>query len=333
MNVLQALNGSLHACMAESEQVYFLGEDILEPYGGAFKVARGLSTTYPDRVITTPVSEAGIVGIGIGMALRGLKVVVEIMFGDFIALAADQIINHAAKLRWMSEDKALIPLVIRTPMGGGRGYGPTHSQTLEKHFLGVPGLRVLAVSSIDDPGRLLKSAILEDDDPILFIEHKLLYAKTIQSINQTSEFNLRKSGERYPAYHLKVAGSPPSTLTITAYGYMAELALQAVQRLAFEHEIFADLVVPTQLSPFNLNILLESLAHTGRLLTIEEGSHTHGWGAEVVAHAVEAHGPGLHAKRLAARDMPIPASGPLEKSVIPDVEDIIEAAKGITGQK
>jgi pyruvate/2-oxoglutarate/acetoin dehydrogenase E1 component len=333
MNVLQALNNSLHACMAESEQVFFLGEDILEPYGGAFKVARGLSTTYPDRVITTPVSEAGIVGLGIGMAVRGLKVVVEIMFGDFIALAADQIINHAAKLRWMSEDKVRLPLVIRTPMGGGRGYGPTHSQTLEKHFLGVPGLRVLAVTSIDDPGGLLKSAILEDDDPILFIEHKLLYAKTIQPFNQTSEFTLQKSGERYPVYHIKVAGSPPPTLTITAYGYMAELALQAVQRLAFEHEIFADVVVPTQLSPFNLNLLLESLAHTGRLLTIEEGSHTHGWGAEVVARAVEAHGPGLQAKRLAARDMPIPASGPLEKSVIPDVEDIIKAAKGIPGQK
>ena len=333
MNVLQALNSSLHACMDESDQVYFLGEDILEPYGGAFKVARGLSTTYPDRVITTPVSEAGIVGIGIGMALRGLKVVVEIMFGDFIALAADQIINHAAKLRWMSEDKARIPLVIRTPMGGGRGYGPTHSQTLEKHFLGVPGLRVLAVTSIGDPGRLLKRAILEDDDPILFIEHKLLYAKTMQPFNQTSEFILQKSGDRYPVYHLKIAGSPPTTLTITAYSYMAELALQAVQRLAFEHEIFADLVVPTQLSPFDLNLLLESLAHTGRLLTIEEGSHTHGWGAEVVAQAVETHGPRLQAKRLAARDMPVPASGPLEESVIPNVEDIIWAAKDITAQK
>jgi pyruvate/2-oxoglutarate/acetoin dehydrogenase E1 component len=282
-------------------------------------------------VITTPVSEAGIVGLGIGMALRGLKVVVEIMFGDFIALAADQIINHAAKLRWMSEDKVRIPLVIRTPMGGGRGYGPTHSQTLEKHFLGVPGLRVLAVTPVGDPGRLLKSAILEDDDPILFIEHKLLYAKTIQTLDESSEFNIQKSGERYPVYHLKIDGAPPPTLTITAYGYMAELARQAVQRLAFEYEIFADLVVPTQLSPFDLDVLLESLAHTGRLLTLEEGSHTHGWGAEVVAYAVEALGPRLQAKRLAARDMPIPASGPLEKSVIPDVEDIIRAAKEFTG--
>ncbi|UCF61381.1 MAG: hypothetical protein JSV37_01520 [Anaerolineaceae bacterium] len=327
MNVLQALNGSLHACMAESERVYFLGEDILDPYGGAFKVAQGLSTAYPDRVITTPVSEAGIVGLGIGMALRGLNVVVEIMFGDFIALAADQIINHAAKLRWMSEDKVRIPLVIRTPMGGGRGYGPTHSQTLEKHFLGVPGLRVLAVTTIDDPGSLLKHAILEDNDPILFIEHKLLYTKALQPLNETSEFNLEKSGERYPVYRLKVAGSPPPTLTITAYGYMAELACQALQRLAFEYEVFADLVVPTQISPFDHHLLLESLAHTNRLLTVEEGSHTHGWGAEVLARVVEALGPRLQAKRVAALDMPIPTSGPLEKTVIPDVEGIIQAAR------
>jgi pyruvate/2-oxoglutarate/acetoin dehydrogenase E1 component len=313
--------------MAESERVYFLGEDILDPYGGAFKVAQGLSTAYSDRVITTPVSEAGIVGLGIGMALRGLNVVVEIMFGDFIALAADQIINHAAKLRWLSEDKVHVPLVIRTPMGGGRGYGPTHSQTLEKHFLGVPGLRVLAVTSIDDPGRLLKRAILEDDDPILFIEHKLLYAKAIQPLNETSEFNLEKSGERYPVYRLKVAGSPPPSLTITAYGYMAELARQALKRLAFEYEVFADLVVPTQISPFDHHLLLESLAHTNRLLTIEEGSYTHGWGAEVLARAIEAHGPRLQAKRVAALDMPIPTSGPLEKSVIPDVERIIKAAR------
>ena len=121
-----------------------LGEDVLDPYGGAFKVTRGLSTAFPERVQTTPISEAGIVGVAAGMALRGLRPVVEIMFGDFITLAADQLVNHAAKFRWMYNDQVRVPLVIRTPMGGRRGYGPTHSQTLEKLFLGVPGLKVLA---------------------------------------------------------------------------------------------------------------------------------------------------------------------------------------------
>ncbi|MFP3852776.1 MAG: alpha-ketoacid dehydrogenase subunit beta, partial [Anaerolineales bacterium] len=162
MKVLEALNGALRDCLARDERVHFLGEDILDPYGGAFKVAQGLSTEFPDRVHSTPVSEAAIVGAGTGMALRGRLPVVEIMFGDFITLAADQLINHASKLRWMSNNQVQVPLVVRTPMGGHRGYGPTHSQTLERLYLGVPGLRVVAASATIDPGAMLSAAILND---------------------------------------------------------------------------------------------------------------------------------------------------------------------------
>ncbi len=133
-------------------------------------------------MLTTPISEAGIVGVASGMALRGLRPVVEIMFGDFLTLAADQVINHAAKFRWMYNEQARVPLVIRTPMGGRRGYGPTHSQTLEKHFLGTPGLRVLAPCALGEPGKLLLQAILEDDDPVLFVENKLLYLLPVQEV-------------------------------------------------------------------------------------------------------------------------------------------------------
>jgi len=324
--VLDALNDALYTCLAECEQVYFLGEDILDPYGGAFKVSRGLSTAFPDRVITTPVSEAGIVGLGVGMAVRGLRTVVEIMFGDFVTLAADQLINHAAKFRWISGDAVRVPLVVRTPMGGRRGYGPTHSQTLEKHFLGVPGLRVVAVSALDDPAGLLRGAVLDDDDPVLFVEHKLLYSCPVIPIGDSSEFSVQRMGDRYPAYNLTVAGTPSPSLTLAAYGYMAELARQAVQRLAFEHEVFAELVVITELSPLDLDPLVASLARTGRLLVIEEGSRALGWGAEVISRMVEAYGPGLRARRLAALDMPVPAAGPLEAAVLPDEGDIVKAA-------
>jgi pyruvate/2-oxoglutarate/acetoin dehydrogenase E1 component len=324
--VLDALNGALLSCFKTSDRVYFLGEDILDPYGGAFKVARGLSTAFPDRVITTPVSEAGIVGLGVGMALRGLRVIVEIMFGDFLPLAADQIINHAAKMRWMSNDTVRVPVVIRSPMGGRRGYGPTHSQTLEKHFLGVPGLRVVAASTLDDPGVLLTRCILEDDDPVLFIEHKLLYTRPIRKLEDQSMFTLTKNGGSYPTYQLTVTGSPASHLTMTAYGYMAEIACEAIQRLAYEHEIFTELIVPTQLSPFEFHSLVESLTRTRRLLTLEEGSLTGGWGAEVVARVSEAYDLGLQIRRLAAQDMPIPASKSLEEAVLPDVELVIETA-------
>jgi pyruvate/2-oxoglutarate/acetoin dehydrogenase E1 component len=348
--VLESLNAALHRLYADDERVVLIGEDVLDPYGGAFKVTRGLSTAYPDRVLTTPVSEAGIVGVGAGMALRGLRPVVEIMFGDFLTLAADQLINHAAKFRWMYNEQVSLPLVIRTPMGGRRGYGPTHSQTLEKLFMGVPGLRLLAPTALGDPGELLYSAVCTTDAPILFIENKLLYNQPLH--DEDLDFVIEPSspipyspegmgakgvGENHsPAYCLSLRDAPPSVLTLTAYGYMAELALQAARRLAYEHEVFTELLVFTELSPFTLgdltlrakldHPLTSSLQRTGRLLTIEEGTYTLGWGAEVVARSAEALGPQLKAaRRLAARDLPVPASGPLEAVVLPGVDEIVRA--------
>src|SRR5512138_978221 len=165
--VLERLNYALHHAMETDERVYLLGEDILDPYGGAFKVARGLSTKFPERVLTTPISEAAILGVANGMALRGLRPVAEIMFGDFVTLVADQIINHAAKFRWMYNDQVRVPLVVRAPMGGRRGYGPTHSQTLEKLFLGVPGLQMIAPCEFGNPGELLHQAIVKTEDPLI----------------------------------------------------------------------------------------------------------------------------------------------------------------------
>jgi pyruvate/2-oxoglutarate/acetoin dehydrogenase E1 component len=134
MRVVESINRALHELMAADPRLVVLGEDITDPYGGAFKVTRGLSSAYRDRVWTTPISEGGIVGMAAGMALKGRPTIVELMFGDFIALAADQIINHATKFRWMYNDQVEVPMIIRAPMGGRRGYGPTHSQSLEKHF-------------------------------------------------------------------------------------------------------------------------------------------------------------------------------------------------------
>src|SRR5512136_2157509 len=146
--VLESLNNGLHQAFSMEPNVYLLGEDILDPYGGAFKVTRGLSSRFPDRVLTTPISEAAIIGVASGMALRGLRPVAEIMFGDFLTLCADQLVNHASKFRWMYNDNVHVPMVVRAPMGGRRGYGPTHSQSLEKMFLGVPGMKVVAPNSL-----------------------------------------------------------------------------------------------------------------------------------------------------------------------------------------
>jgi pyruvate/2-oxoglutarate/acetoin dehydrogenase E1 component len=330
--VLDSLTHGLRASLAESDRVVFLGEDVLDPYGGAFKVARGLSTEFPGRVLTTPVSEAGIVGLGAGMALRGLRPVVEIMFGDFLTLATDALLNHAAKFRWMSHDQVRVPLVVRTPMGGRRGYGPTHSQSLEKHLLGAPGLRTLAASALGDPGDLLHSAILKQDDPLLFIEHKALYSLPVSEPGVSGEFRIERHGEPWPVYRVSLEGAPAPVLTFAAYGYMAHLAQQALRRLAYEREVFSELVVFTELSPFVPNLLWVCAGKTRRLLTVEEGTRMMGWGAEVVARAAEAL-PGVACARLAAADLPIPASGPLEDAVLPQVDDLVRAALRLAGKE
>jgi len=331
--VLDSLNQGLLAALKADPTVHLLGEDILDPYGGAFKVTRGCSTAYPERVIPTPISEAGLAGVTAGMALRGLRPVLEIMFGDFTTLLADQLINHISKFRWMYNDSVTLPLVIRTPMGGHRGYGPTHSQSLEKLFLGVPGLTVLAPVNIsngtDSPGHLLKNAILHTDSPVLFVENKLQYLLPLHNNEDLVDFDVEirydpsDAEQQYPIYVLRIKGAPSASVSMSAYGYSAELARQAQLKLAFEEEIFSELIIPTRLSPFALQPLLDSVARTGKVLLIEEGTRTMGWGAEVAALLAETLGDKLkNVKRLAALETPIPAAVSLEKGMLPQQMDV-----------
>jgi pyruvate/2-oxoglutarate/acetoin dehydrogenase E1 component len=333
MTVLDSLNSALRHALETDPRVYLLGEDILDPYGGAFKVTRGLSTAFSERILTTPISEAAIVGAATGMALRGLRPVAEIMFGDFVTLIADQVVNHAAKFRWMYNDQVRVPLVVRLPMGGRRGYGPTHSQSLEKMFLGVPGLKVVAPNTLGDPGRLLVAAIA-DDDPVLFVEHKLLYPRPLLEARKGElvDYEIQPFGEPFTSYALQVMGYTPR-LTIATYGYNFELARQAALELMIEREVFSELVVFSQLSPFEINPLLDSLSRTHRLLTVEEGGLTLGWGAEILARVAEySQESGRYGfRRLAALDLPIANSRPLEDAILPSVEQIVNAALGMCG--
>ncbi len=346
--VLENLNLALQRAMQMDERAVLIGEDILDPYGGAFKVTQGLSSAFPERVLSSPISEAGIVGIAAGMALRGLRPVVEIMFGDFVTLAADQLVNHIAKFRWMYNDQVRVPLVIRTPMGGRRSYGPTHSQTLEKLFLGVPGLKVIAPCALQvvklageqvDAGQLLLNAIT-DDDPVLFVENKLLYLSRLQTPETLPDFDLvlcppapphpGSPASDYPAFQLTIKGAPPASLTLVAYGHMSELVRAAALRLAYESEIFTEIVIPAQLAPFQgpVQAIQASVQRTQRILIAEEGTLSLGWGAEILARIAEE--PGIYlkaARRVAARELPVPASSVLEDAVLPAVEDIIAAAR------
>ena len=325
--VLDQLNHALHHVLEADERVFLLGEDILDPYGGAFKVTRGLSTKFPQRVLTTPISEAAMLGVANGMALRGLRPVIEVMFGDFITLMADQLINHAAKFRWMYNEQVRVPIVVRAPMGGRRGYGPTHSQSLEKLFLGVPGLRVVAPNCLGDPADLLEYAIRHDDDPVLFIEHKLLYTRPLLEPGKSDllDWDINKFGDVYSSYLLQILAQVVPCLTIATYGYNFELALATANELMYEHEIFVEIVLFSQLSPFALSPLVDSLQRTRRLLTLEEGSISLGWGAEVAAQCAEKL-PGLAIRRAAALDLPIGNSKTIEDAILPNQSDLVQMA-------
>jgi len=303
-----ALYEALLEEMERDEAVVLLGEDFAN--GGAFGVAGDLTERFgSDRVVATPISENGFVGVAVGAAMTGLRPVVEIMFMDFMALAMDQITNHASKIHYMYAGQYEVPLVIRTPFGAGRGYGASHSQSLEGWLIQIPGLQVIAPSNPADAKGLLKSAIRENN-PVVCIENKLLYPKsgevddTVDLVPLGVARTCRRGGD----------------VTIATYGRMVDMALEAAALLATEG-VECDVIDLRTLKPLDIKTLLASTATTGRFVFVEEG--TGGVGAEVCSRIAEAQ-PGVRVVRVAARDVPIPSSGPLEQHVIPQIADILD---------
>lgn len=283
MKWVACLNDALHAVLRDDPRAMLLGEDLVDPYGGAFKATRGLSTAFPGRVRSTPISEAGIVGLAGGLALGGYHPVVEMMFGDFVTLAFDQIVNHLAKYRAMYAGQVACPVVIRLPSGGGRAYGPTHSQSLEKHLLGVPHLTCAAASPVAHPLPALR-ALIAGDGPAVFVEHKLLYPHDCDpAADRVGALPVMREDGPLAAACLAPVPRRRCRATVAAYGWMAELARRAVERLAIEEELFVELVVPQRLAPLDADAILASAAATGALLTVEEGTAGWTWGSEVAA--------------------------------------------------
>jgi 2-oxoisovalerate dehydrogenase E1 component len=278
-----------------------------------------LSDDHPERVLNTPISEAGIVGVANGLALGGRRPIVEIMFGDFLALCFDQLLNHAAKFRDMYNGRVSSAIVVRTPMGGGRGYGPTHSQNLEKHLVGVPGLRVLVLHSRAPIG-LLYRTLRGSVEPTLIVENKLLYRERADAPPPPG-YSIVESAEPYPTTVLRPKGKPD--ITVVAFGRMSVLAEQVAAELVGE-EIGLELVLPLSVSPFDARPLDESVARTGKLLVVEEGTAHFDLASEVVARAVEGYrGAGrLHVRRVAAKARPIPSALELELAVLPSTESL-----------
>ena len=325
--VQERLRIGLKTLMARDERVRLIGEDIEDPYGGAFKISKGLSTEFPGRVRNTPISEAAIAGFGNGLALAGLRPIVEIMFGDFITLAADQLINQASKFAYMYAGQVSVPVIIRTPMGGKRGYGATHSQSLEKHFFGTPGLHIAAVNAVSDPALLLERIHEHLNEPCLLIENKLLYGVPVRTIASDGRLWLENEA---PFPTLKLDADGKGDVTVVTYGGMVEEVEEAVRRAFVENEIVSEVLVPTMIFPLDLTPILESVARTGRLVVVEEGQGFAGFGAEVIASCAERlPGTALRSARVHAEPHPIPCSRDLEKDALPAAAQVLVALSNV----
>lgn len=322
-NVRGALNEALQLLLSHDPDVVLLGEDLHDPYGGAFKVTAGLSERFKGRVVSTPISEAGITGAAIGLAMAGKRPIVEIMFADFLTLCMDQIYNHAVKFPGMFADSP-VPLIIRTPCGGRRGYGPTHSQSLENIFVSVPGLTVLYASHRHDVGQLLVNASQCWPNPTLFLEHKLLYGEKCGQ----GDYEVMPADEEDVGASLFPTlreGSEQPDITLLSYGGMLPVTEKAARQLREQEELAVEIVAPALLAPLPRQGLLAALLDRPRILVVEEAHHEFGFSAEVLALLAE-HGYQGQVSRLGTAPVPIASARSLESMQLPDEQAIVAAA-------
>jgi pyruvate/2-oxoglutarate/acetoin dehydrogenase E1 component len=321
LTIREALNEALAEEMAADERVFLLGEDIIDPWGGTFRVTEGLSTRFGTaRVRETPISEAAIVGCAIGAALVGMRPVAEIMFLDFAAMAMDQIVNQAAKLRYMTGGQASVPIVVRAAGGAGRASAAQHSQSLEAWFSHVPGLKVVMPSTAYDAKGLLKAAI-RDPDPVLFIEHKMAYGQ--RGPVPTDDYLVPLG-----VADVKRAGRD---LTLIATSRQVQRALEAAERVAAEDGYDVEVVDPRTLYPLDKRAILASVRKTNRVLIVHEAARRGGWGAEMLALIEEEAFDDLDAPimRVAAHNTPIPFAPAMEEFVIPSVDDVVAGIRRV----
>jgi pyruvate dehydrogenase E1 component beta subunit len=330
LSIAEALREGIAEEMRRDPAVFCLGEDIAVPggWGGAFTVTLGLENEFPDRMLNTPIAELGFFGAAVGAAVAGMRPIADVQYGDFLFLAMDQIVNNAAKLRYMSGVTITVPLVMRAPIGA-TGRGSQHAQSMERYFTGVPGMKVVAVSTAYDAKGVLKSAV-RDDNPVLIFEHKLLYgskgARTepgaVDAASDVPDEDytvpLDRAAVRREGEHV----------TILAWLLMAHFAAQAAEQLAAEG-VDVEVIDVRSLSPIDYETIGASVRKTGRAVIVEEGPRTGGVSAEIAAGLMEHCGEDLLAPviRVASADVPVPFTPVLENAYRPDVPRIVEGVR------
>ncbi len=315
---LEAVREAMSQEMRRDPEVFLIGEDV-GVYGGAFGVSKGMLEEFGEwRVIDTPISEAAIAGATTGAAMMGMRPIMELMFMDFVTISMDQLVNQAAKMRFMFGGKVSLPFVVRAPAGSGTGAAAQHCGSQEAWFIATPGIKVVAPSTAYDAKGLLVSSI-RDNNPVLFMEHKLLYRT--KGIVPEDLYDI-------PLGKAKVTREGKD-LTIIAYSIMAVRALEAAEQLAQEG-IDVEVIDLRTLKPLDVDTIVESVSKTGRALVVHEAPITGGFGGEIVARIAASEAfDRLDAPimRLAGKDTPIPYNRILERATVPQVEDIVAKAR------
>lgn len=299
---------------------FLLGEDVEEPYGGAYTITKGMSTKFPGKVINTPMSEQGFTGMGVGMALAGYKPIIEIMFGDFSTLIMDQILNHASK--FVEGFKKELHLVVRDPMGGYRGYGATHSQSLEKLYVGLPHIAVIAPSVLHEPGNLLVKS-MNLGVPVIFAENKLDYTRKMFNAERVADaFEIKYYGADFP---IAEAGflDENAEVTIISYGGLVHPLLNMMYDLYMEEEVAVRLLDVSSLSPMDFDLIYSLVKDEKKVLTVEEGHIPFGIGDGILSNLAQ-RGMQAQFKSIGAKQHIIGTSKETEAMALPQMEDIQE---------
>ena len=333
--IAEALRDGIAEEMTRDERVFCIGEDIGVPggWGGAFTVTLVLAEKFPGRIIDTPIAELGFTGMAVGAAMMGMRPIADMQYGDFLFLASDQLINNAAKMRYMSGGTVKVPLVMRAPIGA-TGRGSQHAQSMERYFTGVPGLKVVAVSTAYDAKGMLKAAV-RDDNPVMIFEHKLLYGSKGAraepgAVDATSDI---PDGDYIVPLDRAAVRRPGSQVTVLGWLLMAHFAAAAAEQLAAEG-ISAEVIDVRSLSPIDYETIGESVRKTGRVVIVEEGPKTGGVSAEICAGIMERFGDYLQAPviRVASADVPVPFTPILENAYRPDAARIAQACRDLIGR-
>ena len=313
-----ALREAMREEMERDDTIFIIGEDLVA-HGGIFGQFEGLPERFPGRVIDSPISETCIVGSGVGAALTGMRPIVDMHFADFVTTGMDEIANQMAKIRYMFGGQAKVPMVLWAPDGGGLSAAAQHSQSLENWFVHIPGLKVVAPSEPSDVKGLIKAAI-RDDDPVIFFQHKRLFAQTGHVPEDEYIIPIGSAAVKRPG----------KDITILTYSRMTYLCLEAAEQLAKE-EIDAEIVDLRTLKPLDFALIAESVKKTYNVLIVHEACLTGGFGGEIAARIGEELFDYLDAPvmRVGAKDVPVPFSPVMEDFVLPKVSDVVEGVKKV----